>query len=142
MKVEAGLHLEKARELLVSAKGMYSNGYYNSAGRETYLVMYHAAQSFIYEKDGKPAKTHGGTHSRFSELTINEPRITPELRRAMPKAYDMKAIADYELGSNAKIPAHVVEQSLEAAERFLSCVTDLVATSVVVVAVPNSTVMP
>jgi len=45
-----------------------------------YLSSYHAAQSYITDTNGKPAKTHDGMKSEFSQLTKDDPRIPHELR--------------------------------------------------------------
>jgi len=50
------------------------------------------------------AKTHKGAHREFAWLTVNEPRIDAELRRFLPRTYDLKAMCDDELGPDAVVP--------------------------------------
>jgi uncharacterized protein (UPF0332 family) len=71
--------------------------------REAYLAAFHAAQALIAERSGRHAKTHKGVHVQFAKLTRNEPRIDLELRQFLPKAYDMKSIADYGIEPDASV---------------------------------------
>jgi uncharacterized protein (UPF0332 family) len=45
--------LEKAQHLLAEADVMLSVGLNDAAGRTAYLAGFHAAQAFIFERDGK-----------------------------------------------------------------------------------------
>lgn len=70
--------------------------YNDEAGRAAYLAGYHAAQALISERTGKIAKTHEGVKSQFNVLTKGDARVDAELRRFLSRAYNLKAVADYE----------------------------------------------
>ena len=53
------------------------------------------------------------------------PHISPDLRRFLPQAYDLKAICDYELGPDAVVPHEKAQTALETASRFVDCITGL-----------------
>jgi uncharacterized protein (UPF0332 family) len=98
-------HLDKAREYLTKARGLLDVLHYNDeAGRAAYLAALHAANALISERTGKIATSHGGVNSQFNLLTRGEPRLDPELRRFLPQAYNLKAVADYETGPGAVVP--------------------------------------
>jgi uncharacterized protein (UPF0332 family) len=126
MTPEAAEHLAKAREYLGKARGLLDVMHYNDeAGRAVYLAGFHAAQALISERTGKTAKTHEGVNSEFNRLTRGERRIGVELRRFLPRAYDLKAVADYEAGPGAVVPRERVEAEIATAVRFVERVTEL-----------------
>jgi uncharacterized protein (UPF0332 family) len=127
MTPESARFLDKARRLLIGAAAMLHSGFIEAAGRDTYLAGYHAAQSFITETNGKPAKTHTGVKSEFSRLTKDDPRITHDLRAFLFSSARLKEIADYELGP-VELPRERVAEAIETAKRFIDCVIVLQST--------------
>jgi uncharacterized protein (UPF0332 family) len=121
-------HLNKAREYLIKARGLLDVMHYNDeAGRAAYLAAFHAAQAFISERTGKIAKTHEGVNSQFNLLTKGNPDVDTELRRFLPQAYNLKAVADYEAGPGSIIPLERVEAAIATATRFVDGVTALLS---------------
>jgi uncharacterized protein (UPF0332 family) len=88
---------------------------------------FHAAQALIAERTGKDAKTHRGAHVVFARLTKEEPSIDIELRRFLPQSFNLKAVADYELGPDAVIPTEQAAAAIETATRFVTCIAELLA---------------
>ena len=67
-------------------------------------------------------KTHKGVHTEFARLAMNEPAFDVELRRFLPRAYDLKAICDYGVGLEAVVPLEKAASAVNNAQRFgLSC---------------------
>lgn len=95
------------------------------AGREAYLAAFHAAQALIAERTGKDAKTHRGVHVQFARLTRNEPAIDEQLRRFLPRSYDLKAVSDYGVGADDGVPTAQAALAIEDTERFVDRVTVL-----------------
>jgi uncharacterized protein (UPF0332 family) len=91
------------------------------------LAAFHAAQALIAERSGRDAKTHKGAHVAFARLTKDEPSIDIELRRFLPQSFNMKAVADYELGPDAVIPTEQAGAAIDTAARFVACIADLLA---------------
>ena len=128
MTPETKEHLDKAREYVIKARNLLDVMHYNDeAGRAAYLAAFHAAQALISERTGKTAKTHEGVNSQFNLLTRGDARVDAELRRFLPQAYNLKAIADYEAGPDAVVPLERVEAAIATATRFLDCVVGLLA---------------
>ena len=125
MTPEAGRFLDKARLILEHAQRMLSIDLTEDAGRAAYLAGYQAAEALIFERAGKVAKTHKGGHTEFARLTVSEPRIDTELRRFLPRAYDLKAICDYELGPDAVVPREKADEAIQVACRFVDCIASL-----------------
>jgi uncharacterized protein (UPF0332 family) len=69
------------------------------------------------------AKTHSGVRARFSQIAKDDPHFDPTLRAFLGRAYNFKAIADYETGSEADIPADQAAEAIEISRRFVDCVT-------------------
>ncbi len=96
-----------------------------ATGDNAGLAAFHAAQALISERTGKIAKTHEGVHSQFNLLTKGDPRVDTEVRRFLSRAYDLKAIADYEAGPGSIIPVERMEAAIVTARRFVDCVAIL-----------------
>jgi len=126
VKPEAVEHLDRAGEYLVKARNLLDVLHYNDdAGRAAYLAALHAAQALIFERTGQLASSHGGVNSQFNLLTRGDPRVDSELRRFLPHAYDLKAVADYEAGPGAVVPLERVEAAIMTARRFIEVVSAL-----------------
>lgn len=126
MTPEAERCLAKARLTLARARKMLTVQLTEDAGRAAYLAGLHAAQALIFERTGAIAKTHRGAHMEFARLTRDESRVDVELRRFLPQAYDLKALCDYELGPDAAVPFEKARDAIEAAARFVECISRLV----------------
>jgi uncharacterized protein (UPF0332 family) len=122
---EAESYLAKARITLDHGRTMLTVNLTEDAGRAAYLAGYQAAQALIFQRTGKAAKTHKGAQTEFARLAVREPHISPDLRRFLPQAYDLKAICDYELGPDAVVPHEKAQTALETASRFVDCITGL-----------------
>ena len=129
MTPEAERYLEKARRCLADARASLGFGLSNDAGRGAYLSAFHASQAFIFERTGKAAKTHQGVQSEFHRLARNEPRIDPSFPPFLNRAYNLKAVADYETGPDSDIPPEHSAEAIETAARFVECIAGLLACS-------------
>ena len=107
MKPESVSYLEKAQTLLSEAGAIFNTYLHEAAGRSAYLAGFHAAQTFIFELTGKAPKTHSGVHREFLRLTKDDPRVAPDLRIFLSQSDNLKAIADYQTGPGAKVPAEL-----------------------------------
>lgn len=126
MTPEATDYLGKARQCLASARAILAIEESNDAGRAAYLAAFHAAQAFIFEGTGKIAKTHRGLHSEFARLAKDDPRIDKSFPVFLTQAYNLKAVADYEMGPGAVIPPERAEAAVETAGRFIDCIAELI----------------
>jgi uncharacterized protein (UPF0332 family) len=122
---EATGYLDKARQCLAYARVNLGVDLGNDAGRNAHLATFHSAQAFIFDRIGKAAKTHNGVPTEFNRLAKNEPRIGQEFRRFLTQAYNMKAVADYEMGADAVIPTEHAAIAIATAERFVACIAAL-----------------
>jgi uncharacterized protein (UPF0332 family) len=126
VKPESAEHLDRAGEYLTKARNLLDVLHYNDeAGRAAYLAALHAAQALIFERTGQVASSHGGVNSQFNLLTRGDPRVDAELRRFLPLAYDLKAVADYEAGPGSIVPLERVEAAILTARRFVDLVAEL-----------------
>jgi uncharacterized protein (UPF0332 family) len=123
---EAGLHLDKARQCLANAKVNLGVHLANDAGRNAYLAAFHAAQALIFERTGKCAKTHQGVQSEFHRLAKTECAMDRTFPAFLSQVYNLKAVADYELGPDAEIPAERSAAVIETAGRFVDCIAVLI----------------
>lgn len=119
--------MEKAQDLLGDARIAFGVGLNNSAGRDAYLAGFHAAQSYIFEVTGKTSKTHNGVQNLFFQLAVKDDTIPDFIRTFVSRAYNLKAVADYETGPGSRIPVEKVEWAIATAERFLTCIASTLA---------------
>ena len=129
MKPQAGAFLDKARELLDHADTMLRVGLNEDAGRAAYLAGLHAAQALIFETTGRIFKRHSTVRNEFGRLVKDEPRVDADLRAFLGRAYNLKAIADYETGPDSHVSADTARQAIATARRFVECVTRLINVS-------------
>jgi len=89
---EAARFLAKAADLEKRARKMLEVGLFEDAGREAYLVAFHAAQALIFERTGKLSKSHKGVHTEYLRLTRVESRFDANLRNVLSTSYNLKSI--------------------------------------------------
>jgi len=124
---EAAEHIEKARQCLARARTIFAAEVPDVAAREAYLAAFHAAQGLIAERTGRNVKTHKGVHVQFARLTKNQPQLDQELRQFLPKAYDMKSIADYGVEPEVGVSFEQAQAAIETAARFVDYIATLLA---------------
>jgi len=98
----------------------------DEAGRAAYLAGLHAAQALIFESTGKAIKRHSGIQREFARLVKDDPRFDVELRAFLPRAYNLKTIADYETGSGSHMSAERAKEAIQTARRFVERVAGLI----------------
>ncbi len=96
MKAETAAYFEKAQEFLRKAASMRDAGWPDEAARAAYPAGFHAAQAYIFERTGKTAKSHAGVHHLFADIAKGDERFDGEQRTFLSRAYNAKAVADYE----------------------------------------------
>lgn len=126
MKPEAAAFLAKSREFLERAPALLAQNFTDDAGRAAYLTGFHAAQALLFEKHGRSPKTHSGVQTEFAKLAKNEPSIDPDLRAFLGRAYNLKAIADYETGPGSNVTPAQATEAIGTAHRFLATIVELI----------------
>jgi uncharacterized protein (UPF0332 family) len=106
---------------------MLADDWPDEAGLTAYLAGLHAMQSLIVERTDKVIKRHRGVQNELRRLTKDEPRFDLELRAFLGRAYNLKAIADYETGPGARVPVERARVMIETARRFVESVAVLLA---------------
>lgn len=119
---EANLYIQKARWHLASARTIVERNIPEIAAREAYYAAFHAAQAYIFESIGKMAKTHSGVHSEFARLAKGDAKIDKSLLPFLGRAYDYKAISDYEVGELAQVYIDDALDVINGAADFVSCI--------------------
>ena len=121
--------LEKAQRLLIESETMLGVALYDAAGRTAYLAGFHAAQALIFERLGKIVKTHNGVQTEFLRLTKDEEGVDDELRSFVSRAYNLKAIADYETGVGDGVSPERATEAMSTGKLFVAHVTRLISGS-------------
>ena len=129
MKPQSARFLDKADKLLNEAETMLHVGLNEAAGRSAYLAGFHAAQALIFERQGRALKTHSGVQSEFHRLVRNDFRFDENLRTFLSRAYNLKAIADYETGPGSEIPRERAEEAVRNCRGFVAWIGRLVLES-------------
>lgn len=120
MTLEAEKFLQKADKLLSEAGETLRLDLADAAGRAAYMAAFHAAQAYIWERTSRILKTHAGVHSEFSRLAQDDRRLDAQLRGFVARAYDLKTIADYEIGEDAAVDPLTAASACETARIFVS----------------------
>jgi len=125
VKPETAQYLDKARQALEEVRAVVGIELAEAAGRAAYLAAFHAAQALIFERSHKVPRTHRGVHAQFSRLAKDIPEMGSERPRFLSRAYDFKAVADYEIGPDATVPLAEAISAIEAAGNFVDRITQL-----------------
>jgi hypothetical protein len=67
-----------------------------------------------------------GRAAGICEAGEDDPRFPGELRAFLPRAYNLKAIADYETGPGSQVSAESAREAIHTAHRFVVCVAGLI----------------
>jgi uncharacterized protein (UPF0332 family) len=126
VKPQSKVFLEKARELLEQAETILRVGYPDAAGRTAYLAGYHAAQALIFERHDRAFKSHKGVQGEFARLVQNSPSFDIELRAFLGRTYNLKTIADYEVGPGAEVTRAQASEAITVARRFVTVIEELI----------------
>lgn len=127
MTPEASAFLFKAREFLLKAEDMLADDWPDEAGRAAYLAGLHAAQAVIVERTGRIIKRHRGVRNELWRLVKDEPGFDPALQAFLGRAYNLKAIADYETGADSYVPPDLARASIDTARRLVEAVEAILA---------------
>lgn len=127
MKPQTDAFLEKAKELLAQAKTMLDVGLNEAAGRTAYLAGFHAAQALIFETHERVFKRHSAVQGEFARLVKDEPRFDIDLRAFLGRAYNLKAIADYETGPDSHVSHEQAAETITHAVRFVEALSALLS---------------
>jgi uncharacterized protein (UPF0332 family) len=125
MTSESAQFLRKADKLLLEAEVILKIGLEDAAGRTAYPAGFHAAQALISEKSGRTVKTHKGVHTEFQRLTKDDANFPSDLRGFLSRAYNLKAIADYQTGPGAEVSTEQATNALAEAKIFVAHVAHL-----------------
>lgn len=121
MITEVSKILAKAREQLDDARRIFGIDLYDHAAREAYLAAFHAAQAYVFFKNGKLAKTHSGLRSVFAQLSKENPAIERRFVRFLARGFEMKTAADY------FNPDPVIQITSQEAEEAITIAADFIA---------------
>jgi uncharacterized protein (UPF0332 family) len=102
VRPEASAFLDKAREFLAKAEDMFADGWPDEAGGPPTSRL-HAAQAVIVERTGRVIRRHRGVRNELWRLLKGDPRFDAELGGFLGRAYNLKSIADYETGPDARV---------------------------------------
>ncbi len=127
MSPEAERFLDKAQRCLENARAILAIGLGEDAGRAAYLAGFHAAQALIFARTGKSARTHQGVQAHFLKRAKNDTALSPDLRSFLARAYNLKAVADYETGPDAVVPVARAAEAIATADRFLASIVRLLS---------------
>jgi uncharacterized protein (UPF0332 family) len=129
VKPQTDAFLEKARELLGHAKTMLGVGLNEATGRTAYLAGFHAAQALIFETHDRAFKKHSAVQGEFARLVKDDPRFDLDLRAFLGRAYNLKAIADYETGPGSHVSHEQAAEAITNAVRFVDALSALLSES-------------
>jgi uncharacterized protein (UPF0332 family) len=126
LKPETALFQERSRELLDQAETMLEVSLNDAAGRTAYLAGFHAAQALIFETTAHVFKRRSTVQGEFGRLVKDDPRFDIALRAFLPRAYNLKSIADYGTGPGPHVSGESARDAIQTARRFMECIATLI----------------
>lgn len=119
MRPETQAFIGNGQDMLRRARVMLGVSLYEDAGRTAYMAAFHAAQALIFEREQRIMKSHHGVRSEFHRLVREGIAFDPDLLPFLSRAYRLKVVADYDLGSRVEPPPEEVAAASEMATRFV-----------------------
>jgi uncharacterized protein (UPF0332 family) len=110
--------LTKAHQCLANAWTILAAGVAEVAAREAHMAGFHAAQAYLAAKRDRVPKTHAGLHGVFGQLAAADPALGRDAARFLPRAYELKDIADY--STTRSVSQATAETTIDAAVDFLA----------------------
>jgi len=112
----------RARASARSARLLLETGDTIGAVSRAYYAMFDLARAALRDIDPKlaAAKTHATIISRFSKHIVKEKGYSPELARALRRAFDARLVADY---SYDTVTMEVAAEVVDGMDRFLADIT-------------------
>ncbi len=127
MTPEAARYLAKAHQALGEARQIAAIQLAPVAARCAYYTAFHAAEALIFERTGRVGKTHSGVRSEFARLARDEPRIAPDARAFLARAYEFKEVSDYGLDLDPGVTMEQAEWAIHSASELISVVEGILA---------------
>lgn len=125
MRPETGAFMRRSTDFLAKAEAMLEQGWSDEAGRAAYLAGFHAAQALIFERTGRTLKTHAGVQTEFAKLVRDDPGLDVEQRRFLPRAYNLKTVADYGIDPADQVTPAQAREAILVARRLTEGIADL-----------------
>lgn len=94
------------------------------AATPIYLAAFHAAQAIIRARTGRISKTHRGVHRLMANFGRSDPQLA-DLARFLSQSYNLKSVADYELGPGADVPLDRASEAVERVAQFIEQIAEL-----------------
>jgi len=85
------------------------------------------AHGLILERAGKVVRRHRGVQNDLRRLTKDEPHFEPELRAFLARAYNLKAVAEYQTGPEASVPAETARAAIDTAHRLVGRIAEMLS---------------
>ncbi len=126
MKPQVVDYLASARERIERAAALLAQQFTDEAGRAAYLAGFHAAQALIFEREDRIFKSHNGVQGEFARIVKDEPGFDVKLRAFLGRAYNLKAVADYESGPGSKVSHAQADEAIKAARRFVAAIEQII----------------
>lgn len=111
------------RDLWIAAKVI--DEFPDVAARDAHLAAFHAAQSFLFDRTGKVAKTHPGVRSEFSRIAKDLPSVPADILSFLGDAYRHKEVADYGANPMKDISHDQANDAMVKAKAFVDWIRSL-----------------
>jgi len=85
--------------------------------------------SLIFETHDRAFKKHSAVQGEFARLVKDDPRFDLDLRAFLGRAYNLKAIADYETGPGSHVSHEQAAEAITNAVRFVDALSALLSES-------------
>jgi uncharacterized protein (UPF0332 family) len=92
------------------------------SGECRHASTFRSAAACIVDRTGKAAKTHHGVRTDFNRLAKDEERIADESRRVLTQAWNLKAVADDDMGPDSIVPNEHAAAAVAGSARFVVCI--------------------
>jgi uncharacterized protein (UPF0332 family) len=119
---ETEANLERANQSIQAARQLLSGGYHDFAASRAYYAAFYAATAILLH-EGIELSKHSAVIAAIHLNHVKTGKLDKEHGKALNWLFELRSVGDY--GGTAHVSRQDVEQAIEAAEKFLAAIKQL-----------------
>ena len=121
---EITANLERGEESLNAARELLRKAYYDVAASRAYYTVFYAATALLLCEE-MTFRKHTAVIASIHKHFVKTGRIDPKFGKDLNWLFELRNVSDY--GVTVHVPPKDAERAVEAAEKFLQAIKDLIA---------------
>jgi uncharacterized protein (UPF0332 family) len=116
---EISANIQRAEQSILAARQLASGSYADFAVSRAYYASFYASTALLLS-EGLELSKHSAVISSIHQRFVKTGKLDKEQGKALNWLFELRGVADY--GGAAHVSPHEVENSIEAAEKFVKAI--------------------